>query len=253
MPDIKVISNRRIGWFFGPETSIADWEKPSLANAQTLANWSAALRIAGTDFGIQATALTDDRSFADEAGAQDFGYPAFGGNVSNFIPPNNEVGTVLRAAMDTFEKPRTRLAVMQRFGILESTPLAAGQEVNVFRVITDAESKERRETGYSLTTELKSQDDVLVNYILPPAVPVAVTVAGTTTTPTGVIGTTHQLDAMYQGHRITAGATWSSANSAIAEVNAAGVVLFNGAGTAVITAAYPGGTAGTITVTGTAS
>ncbi|MDF2993574.1 MAG: hypothetical protein K0S37_4088 [Microbacterium sp.] len=242
----KVLSNKRISWLIGPETSIANWLAPSLANVASLLNMSAGIRIAGTDFGVQATEMTDDRSFADEAGAQELGYAAFGGNVSTFIPPNDDAGSIERVTHNTFKKPRTRLAVGQRFGIEQSIPVAAGDEVNLFRTITDAEIVERRQTGYSTTTEMVGQDDNLINYILPPAAPVAVTVGGTSG---GTAGQYGLLSAVYQGIPVTTQVTWTSSNPAVAEVNAAGVVRYLSAGAATITAAYPGGTSGTKALT----
>ncbi|GAB2699485.1 hypothetical protein BKA24_001807 [Microbacterium marinum] len=232
-----IVSNKRIGWFVGPDTTIADWEKPSLANVQALTNYSPAIRTDGTDFGLQATEMTDDRSFADEAGAQALGYSAFGGNVSSFIPAAADTASVVRQAHTTFKKPRTKLAVAQRFGVPEAQPIAAGDEINLFRVITDAENVERRQTGYSTTTELVDQDDHLVNYIVPPAVAASVTVTGASG---GAVGSVGLLAAEYQGHAITVGAQWVSSNPAVATVHPGGVVEYLSAGTAQITAAYPG-------------
>lgn len=240
MPNEKILSNKNIGWFVGPETSIPSWVAPTLAQLSALLNVSAGVRIAGTDFGIQASEQTDDRSFADEAGAQSLGYPNFGGNISTFVPTNDDTTSAERIAHNAVKKPRTRLAVAQRFGIAQGLALAAGQEINLFRVITDAENPERRQTGYSITTELVAQDDVLVNYIIPPAAPVAVSLTGTSG---GVVGGAGLLGALYQGQAVTAGVTYTSSNAAVAEVLPNGVVLFQSAGTANITATYPGATA----------
>jgi len=249
MANDKILSNKNVGWFIGPDTTIASWAAPTLAQLQALVNVSAGIRIAGTDFGIQASEQTDDRSFADEAGAQTLGYANFGGNVSSFVPTNDDTSSAERVAHNAFKRPRTRLAVCQRFGIAQGLALAAGQEVSVFRIITDAENVERRQTGYSTTTELKAQDDNLVNYIIPPAAAVAVTLAGTSG---GVVGGAGLLSALYQGQAVTAGVTYTSSNTAVADVYSNGVVVYKSAGTANITATYPGAlvsTAKAITVT----
>jgi hypothetical protein len=246
MANDKIYSNKRVGWFVGPETSISDWTGPSLANLQALANYSAGIRIGGSDFNVQATEQVDDRSFADEVGAKSLGYAAFGGNVSSFVPTSADTVSTERQAHNTFKRPRVRLAVLQRYILDQSTALAAGQEVNLFRVITDAENTERRQNGYSITTELVAQDDVLVNYIIPAATPAAITVGGATT---GTVGGAAFLSAVYQNRTATLGVTWTSSDETKAIVSPHGLVRFLAAGSVTITASYPGGTAGTKAIT----
>lgn len=247
MPNDKVLSNKKIGWFVGPDTTPSNYVAPSLASLQGLVNQSEGIRIGGTDFGIQATEMTDDRSFADEAGAQELGYVSFGGNVSTFVAANADQTSIHRQAHNTFKKPRTRLAILQRFGALDqATPLAAGQEVNLFRIITDAENAERRQTGYSITTECVGQDDCLINYIIPPAVPGAVTVGGTSG---GAAGGYGLLTATYQGIDVTVQCTWTTADGTKVDVTNGAVARFIAAGTVVVTASYPGATAGTKSLT----
>lgn len=237
MANDKVLSNKRVGWFIGPDTTPSSYSAPTLASLQNLINMSEGLRIAGTNFGVQATDMTDDRSFADEAGSQELGYVAFGGALSSFIPPPSDTSSIHRTTHTTLKKPRTRLAVLQRFGAVDqSTPLAAGQEINLFRTITDAESPERRQTGYSLTTNLVGQDDCLINYVIPPATPVAVTITGSTG---GAAGNYGVVGAAYQSIAVTLGVTWTSSDPSKVAVGQNGVLAFLAAGTATITASYP--------------
>lgn len=242
MPDVKIISNRRISWLFGPATGI-NWDAPTRAQIQALQNFSGALRLAGSDFGLQATEMTSDPTFSDEAGSQELGYANFGGNVSNIIPAVDDTTSVMRRAHTTLKTPHADLAVAQRFGVIESTAVDAGDEINLFHVATTAETTERRQNNYSQTTELVAQDDVLVNYVVPPAAAVAVitggTAGGTVASGGGFLWAT------YQGVKVTCGVNWVSSNPAVAVVWPNGFVEFLSAGTTQITATYPGATSST--------
>lgn len=248
MPDVKIISNRRIAWLFGPATGI-NWDAPTRAQILALQNFSGALRLAGSDFGLQATEMTSDPTFSDEAGSQELGYANFGGNVSNIIPAVDDTSSVLRRAHTTLKTPHADLAVAQRFGEIESNPVDSGDEINLFHVATTAETTERRQNNYSQTTELVAQDDVLVNYVVPGATAIAIITGGTSG---GVVGAGGFVWATYQGVKVTCGVTWTSSNPAVATVWPNGFVEFLSAGTAQITATYPGATASTakaVTVT----
>lgn len=245
MPNTKIISNKRISWRVGSVSEISDWDAPPLDNLEALDNLSGAIRIAGTTFGLQASDQTDDRTFADEAGSQVLGYANFGGNVSHKVPKSGDTTSVEGKAHEHFATDRNELAILQRFGMPEAAALAAGQEINLFHVITDAQINERSQTGYQMTTAPKPQDDNLVNYIIPAASPASVTITGPAT---GAVGGAAFLKAAYQGHTITLGAEWSSSDETKAIVYPHGLVRYLGAGTVTITAAYPGGTADTLDI-----
>lgn len=71
-----VMTNNHLAWLFGPESALTEeqWvEGPSLAAVQSLTNLSAAVKVDGTDFNVEASEQVDDRSFADQAGAQSRG------------------------------------------------------------------------------------------------------------------------------------------------------------------------------------
>jgi len=243
MPDVKIISNRRIGWFFGPATGI-NWDAATRASLLALENFSGALRIGGSDFGLQATEMTSDPTFSDEAGAQELGYANFGGNVSNIIPAVEDTTSSMRKAHTTLKTPHADLVVAQRFGQIESEPLASGDEVNVFHVATTAETVERRQNNYSQTTELVAQDDVLVNYVIPGATAATVIVGGTSGGSLASAGGGF-VWATYQGVKVTAGVTWISSNPNVAIVWPNGFVEYKSVGSTNITATYPGGTVST--------
>lgn len=246
MPNTKIISNKRISWRVGDESEITDWVAPPLEDLEALDNLSAAIRLSGTTFGLQASDQVSDPTFADEAGAQELGYSNFGGNVSHKVPTAGDTTSVYGKAHEYLAEPRNALAVLQRFGMSESAALEAGQEINLFRVITDAEIHERSQTGYQMTTALKAQDDLLVNYIIPDSPAAAVAISGATT---GAVGGATFLKAAYQGHTITLGATWTSSDETKAIVYPHGLVRYLAAGEVTINAAYPGGTSDDHTIT----
>lgn len=242
MSDTRVLSNRRVTWGIGPDTAVADYSKPTLAELTALKNYSEAVKIDGTDFNISASDQADDRSFTDEAGAKTRSYTQFGGTIEGFTPKQADTNSVFRKLRDTVKTPRTKLALMQRFGKLNGLPVVAGDEISLFRVATDANKHNRSDTSYSYSINLVPRDDVLLNYIVPsaPATPVVVTPA----TPLSLtVAGVQLLKVIYQGRNITAGASYASSDEAVVLAGKNGVVYGVAAGTATVTINYPGSSA----------
>ncbi|UOE45886.1 hypothetical protein [Agromyces larvae] len=256
MTDVRAQSNKAVGWFAGPDTAITDdrWVSgPTLAELQSLLNISAETKIDGTDFGLEASEQSDDRSFADAAGAQSRSFDSASGSIEIFTPSRGETSGLRVQVWNTLAKPRTKLAIAQRFITNQAAAIAPGQVVNLFRVITDDRQHNRNDVSRTLGIGLVLQDNLLSNYVVPSAVPTAVTL-----TPDGedgfdvVVGTPLYLKATYEGVNVTVGADYASSDENIFTVTKHGILIPRAAGTATLTVSIAGSAAGTpidVTVT----
>lgn len=242
MPSLKIDSNKNTLLAVGPITAVDSVLEPTLAEGQSLTNVSEAAKWDGFDFGTQASEQDQDHALTDSATAATRGYENFGGGIAFFSPVPNDTSSIVRTARNLVSTPHTELAVLTRDGYPASTPLAAGQVVNTYHVITDANSEQRGDKNRYYTIDFKSKGFSGVNRIIPSAVPTAVAITG----PAAVaVGETVQLDAVYEGNDINIGAQWVSSDDSVAVVTKHGIVIGISAGTVEITATYPGSAAGT--------
>lgn len=242
MAEQKISSNQNTALHLAPVTAVADTLRPLLPEAQSATNVSEAVKWDGFDFNIEASEQDEDRALTDAAGAATRGYENFGGNVSLYKPQASDATSIYRTARNIVGKSHTELVAFQRDGLPASTPFAAGQVVNVFHVITDARSEQRGDKNRYYTVNLKSKGHVGINRILPSSVPTAVAITGSAAV---AAGEAVQLKAVYEGNDITVGAEWRSSDEAVATVTKHGIVIGVSAGTADITATYPGSAAST--------
>ncbi|MDF2506259.1 MAG: hypothetical protein K0Q52_118 [Microbacterium sp.] len=249
MANTEVSTTGNVAILAGPDTAIpsANWSSgPTFAQISALLNVSAGVKIDGTDFNVEASEQVDDRSFADQAGSQSRGPIQASGSIEVYTPGKGDTTSPHAKAYDAFGTPRTKLVVGQRFAKAQGGPVAAGDEVNLFRVQTDARAHNRNDSSRTLGVGLVFQDNALINYIVPAAAPTIPTVAVqggvslTTLTPTKVA----MLKVTYHGRNITAGATYTSSNEAVFTVTKSGIIIAVGVGTATLKVSYPG--AGTI-------
>lgn len=242
MPSTKIQSNKNTLLALAPKAAVPDVLNASLAQLQTATNVSEAVKWDGYDFNIEASDQDEDRALTDAAGAATRGYENFGGSVAFYRPTPSDTSSIYRQAKNIVSKPHTELVAVQRDGYPASAPLAAGQVVNVYHVITDAKAEERGDKNRYYTVDLKAKGYVAVNHIIPSAVANPVTVTGGSAVN---VDEAIQLRAEYEGHDITVGARWVSDNEAVATVTPHGIVIGVSAGSANITATYRGSAAGT--------
>lgn len=242
MPAKKIASNQNTGLWVGPKSAVADPRKPTLAELNTLTNVSDAVRWEGYDFGIEASEQDEDRALTDAAGAASRGYENFGGGIAFYTPVPADTSSIYRQTRSLVAVPHTELVIVQRDGMAAGIPFAAGQVVNVYHVITDANTHARGDKNRYYTIDFKNKGFVGVNRIIPSAVPTAVAITGG-----AAVGVDNaiQLKAAYEGNNITVGAEWRSSDEGVAVVTKHGIVIGRSAGTADITATYPGSAAGT--------
>lgn len=244
MPDTRVLTNQRVTVALGPETAVTDYNKPTLAQLRSLYNASESTKIDGLDFNVAESDQQDDRSLTDAAGSQARGFTQFGGTISFFTPTPTDKTSGYRLTRNIVERPRTKLAVLERFGPSNSKTIDPGDEINLFRTITDGHKFARGEVSIAYGVNFRPQDDAVINYVVPSAVAVAPVL-----TPTGAqagkVGDIIFVKARYEGVNVTLGAKWISSNPAVSTVDNNGIVRHLSVGTATITATYPGAAAGT--------
>jgi len=211
-----------------------------------------AIRWDGYDFGMQASQQDDDRSLDDDATATIRGFMQFGGGVPFFFPKVTDTTSILRDIYDLVKVQGTELALVQRVGWVDRrTAAVAGDNVSIFKVMTDGFQPDTEGTGgYAYIQNLLPRGDVAPWTIVAddPAAQVAITGGNIT----GSTGSLHLRRATYLGNDITQRATWASDDETVALVDNRGIVELVGAATdtANITASFPGGTTSTaITVT----
>jgi len=248
MTDIRLLGNQHVTVAVAPDNGIASWiDGPTVDEADAALNASGGINWDSFDFNVQASDSQDDRTLTDGAGAKSRGLPKFGGNIEVVIPRPDDTSSIYRETYNVFKGDRAKLATIVRVGPLNSTTFAAGDVVNAYHVLRDADDLRRADSNtpsYASKVNLLPQNDIIVNAILPSASPTAVTVtrvgSGNLT-----VGTPDFLKATYEGNNVTVGAKYVSSDETVVIVTPHGCVLPQAAGTATITATYPGSAAGT--------
>jgi len=240
----RVISNQRVTVLIGPATAIADYTAPKLSEVESLLNVSEAINWNSFDFNIQASNLEDDRSLTDAAGAKSRQYTQFGGTIPFFTPKPGDTTSIYYQAREVVKTERTLLAVVIRTITLNSVGVAAGDELNAYRVMNDAVSDVRGKVSQYFTVKFTPQDLCGVNAIVAPAAAVAPIVTVADGSLTGAAGSIARLKAVYQSVPVTIGATWVSSDPTVATVTQHGIVMIAddavSAATCSITCTYPG-------------
>lgn len=252
MPATKVLSNKRVAFLAGLDAVIDDWDAPSLADLQDLVNITGATNVENTTLNIEASPQQDDRVWTDEAGAQSRGETQFGGSLQFVTPPPGDTTSIYADTEDIVAVPGTVLATGVRTITPSTTAIAAGQEINVYRVQTNIPTDGKNDVSHFYDVDFIPRDDVLVNYIVPSASPTSATLTPSAAVTDAEVGDVGFITAAYEGRRVTIGAEWVSSNPAIVDVSPHGAWVALAVGGPVnITAKMPGGltsTAKAITV-----
>lgn len=240
MTDTRVLSNQKVTVWIGPETGIANWNAPLLSEVTAFLNVSGAVNWDSFDFNITASDQADDRTLTDAAGAQSRSFNNFGGNIEFVNPLPADTTSIFRQTYTLLKGDRTKLAVVIRVGVLNSVAIAAGDVVNAYHVLADAQSTVRGDVSYAYKVDFLPQNDLGVNCIIPLASPGVTTL--TPSAPTALaIGSVKYVKATYQGVNTTIGTTWVSSAPLICQVTPHGALIGLTAGTANITGIYAGG------------
>lgn len=241
----KVLSNQRVTVLAGLASGISDWAEPTLAELAALTNVSGAVNWASFDLNLQASQQSDDRTLTDGAGAQSRGYTNFGGGLQFVNPRVDDTASIYRTAYDIFSTPRVELVVAVRYGKQNSLGPAAGDRWTIYHVITDAVAFGQGDVSKFYSVNLIARDDILVGYIVPPAVAVAITqtVVDNSVGPDDLVFAS----ALYQGWDVTKEVTWVSSDESLLIQVHPGIFRAVAAGAPTLKATYPGATDSTPT------
>lgn len=239
------LSNKRVLVAVGAANSITNLAAPALSELLALLNISPAIRWDGFDFNASASDQVDDRSLDDDAAAQTRGFPQFGGALPLFYPKKTDTSSILRQAFNLFKQDRASLIIVERVGFKSTNqPFAAGDNINVYRVQVDGFNPDTEgDGGYAYIVNLLPQGDIYPYTIVPAASPASVAITGASTLAL-TAGNVALRGATYQGNDITNRATWLSSDPTKVTVDH-GRIKGVAAGTANVTASFPGGTAST--------
>ena len=244
MTDTRVVANQLVTVWAGPDTGISNWVNgPTLDECNALVNISAAVNWDSYDLNVQASDSQDDRTLTDAAGAKSRGLANFGGNLELVQPTPDDTSSIYWTAYNIFRGDRSKLAVVVRIGKNNSLPAAAGDVLNAYHLLRDADDLVRADSNkpsYAYKVNLLAQDDVAINAIVPSATPTAATLtrAGTGSL---TVGTPDFLKAAYENVNITLGADYVVADPTVALVTPHGCLIPIATGTTTVTAQYPGG------------
>jgi len=247
------LANRRIALLLGADNALTSLQAPAIDEANAMLPAHRAVRWDGYDMGMQESDQIDDRTLDDDAAATIAGFIAFGGALPVFYPKRTDTTSILRLVFNLLKAPRTKIAALERVGFANSNDaIAAGDNVNTYRLMTDGFKPDTEGTGgYAYIVNLLAQGDAYPWTIVPAASPAAVAIVGGLTLALAV-GEYGLRGATYQSNNIANRATWTSSDETVATVDNRGIVKGISAGTANIVATFPGGSAATpcvVTVT----
>lgn len=234
------LSNKRVTVWMGLSNAVADIYKPTILEISNMKNASEAIRWDGFDFGAQEAESIDDRSLADDAGATIAGFLQFGGAIPFFGPKRVDTSSILRQMYSMLKTPRQEFVIVERVGFKDvSEPIAAGDNVNVYRVMGDSFTWDTEgDGGYAYLIGFLPRGDTAPWTIVPDTTPAPVAIVGGATAALTVGGVALR-GATYLGNNIARRATWLSSNQQVATVEG-GIIVGKSAGTANITASFPG-------------
>jgi len=242
----KVYSNKRRTLFSATTGSnpFADEAAPSAAELNAMLNFSSAVKWDSTDVGVQESDQIDDRVLTDAGTAKRAGFAQFGGTV-NLLTPKDQADTadiaVQSAALFATENMRQQLWIADRIVPLSSTPIVAGNTINLYKVLTDAKQNQTEgENSYSYTVSLLPQGTVIPGYVVGSAVAGDIVIAGHNDSISLAGGVYTWGKATYEGNDITNLATWTSTDTTILTIDNHGIVTALTTGTASIVPSYPG-------------
>jgi hypothetical protein len=245
------LANKRIQICLAPLSSFANLDNGYVTDLELQSNTvlkaAPAIRWDGLDFGMQASDQIDDRSLDDDGAAIIRGFAQFGGKMPAFFPKKLDSSSILRQVFNLVKTQGTELGLIERVGWLDRrAAFAAGQTVNIYKVMTDGFMPDTEGTGrYAYLQNMIPRGSVFPwSIVANGTTPAAVAIAGAGTLAL-TVGNLALRRATYQGNDITSRATWVSSDPTVAKVDNRGIIEGIKAGTANITASYPGGTAST--------
>jgi hypothetical protein len=248
MTDEKAYASGRVSVWWVPTGGIANINAPTAAEINAGVPLSDATAWENYELAASESDSVDDRSLMDAGNATSRGAAQFGGTLSFFRPSDpTDMTHAYSKAFAAFRTPRAYGYLVTR--VLQNTEgvqdaATAAQDVSLFFMCAD-----------TFIDDTEGDDSVkfTVNFQPQGQLAVYTKVAGGTipvlpTTLASAVGDVDKIVARVNTRDISAGATWTTSDPTKATVNTHGVVTSVAAGSATITATYPGAT-GTATTT----
>lgn len=245
----KITSNEyvKIAWVLDANMTPAQAAAPTetILNAGTTVQLSPA--IAWQDYAMGATDSDDveDRGITEPGNAVTRGFANFEGTLSFFRDANQaDTNSDYKKAFDTFRTPRTYGYMVVRVAEKKwSDAWAKGDRVSVFRFVADIVTDDATgDDSVKFTVSFLPQGLLYPYTVVKGATPDPITNIATTKSQTVVAGP-YRLVPLLSGKDVSAVATYSSSNSALARTTANGVVVPVAAGSPTITVNHPAATA----------
>lgn len=246
--DVKAFTAGRLNVVWIPAGGIANINAPTAGEIAAGVALSNSIAYENYELGASESDAIDDRSILDKGNATSRGAAQFGGTLSFFRPSDpTDMTHDYSKAFAAFRTPRAYGYLVTR--VLqnvegEHSTFVAGDDISVFYMVAD-----------TFIDDTEGDDSVkyTVNYQPQGQLRVYGKVAGGTisvlpTTLASTAGDVDKIVARVGGDDVSAGAVWTTSDPNVAAVNTHGVVRSIAAGSATITATYPG-TTGTATVT----
>ncbi len=245
--DTKVYAAGRVSVWWVPSGGIADINAPTDAEINAGVPLSDAIAWENYELAASESEDVDDRSLMDVGNATTRGAAQFAGTLSFFrdLNPNDTTSPYVKA-FEAFRVPRAYGYLVTR--VLQNpegvqSPAVVGDDISVMYFVAD-----------TFIDDTEGDDSVkfTVNFQPQGQLAIYTKVAGGTITvdPTTLslaVGAAEKVDALTSGDNVSVGARWTSSDTTVASVSPMGVVKGIAAGTATVTATYPG-TTGTATV-----
>jgi hypothetical protein len=237
----KLPANGHITVMWALPNAFANFKAPTTTELNAALNLSRSISWNDFDFGMSASNTQNDPSLADKGNVTDRGAAQYGGGISFYYPrefdDNTSEYSLVFDAMDT---PRTRGFIVVRIDGNKPTTsaFADGDYIHVMEVMTDAATNViTGEEAFRYTVNFLQQGGLVVYGVAHTG---SVTVDVLPATLATSAGDFDRLSATAEGREYTNGMRWSSSDTSVATVSPAGVVSSLAAGTATITATYPG-------------
>ena len=159
----KMMSPNTTIWW-APVNGIADPTAPKVAEITAAINISAAI-VTGYTLGATDSATDDSKTIVDEGNVQTPTFGNYEASLSFYRDGEGDTPSVFSTAFDLFADGRVEGWLISRHGYKATTAPAAGQEVSVFKVISDYHQDVEGDGGapIQVTIPFKPQGSMALN------------------------------------------------------------------------------------------
>lgn len=249
MTDVRLPASGAIRARFYPAGSFANWQRPTVAEANAGLDIADAISWNDFDFGTQASNTTNDPAITAKSNVADRGAAQYGGGLSFYYPRDfDDDSNVYSLTFDALGEPRTiGYIIISIDGDLSetNTPLygggatrdfASGDFANVYKIQTGGYNEViTGEEAFRYTISMLPQGELAVYTVIGTGAATVVTLPATIASGAGDIDT---ITGTVTGRVYTRGLRWTTSDATKATVSQNGVVTSIAAGTATITGTF---------------